>query len=103
MKNGLYSVHVYMLDGVRGRDSGVLILRDGTMIGGGPYFWSSGSYTVGNWHLEGPSSHQPAHAALRIPSYDRCWAGRKSPVVSPGHSPMTGPKCSEPPSPAPEA
>ena len=26
MKNGLYSVHVYMLDGVRGRDSGVLVL-----------------------------------------------------------------------------
>jgi hypothetical protein len=53
MKNGLYSVHVYMLDGVRGRDSGVLILRDGTMIGGGPYFWSSGSYAVGNGTWKG--------------------------------------------------
>jgi hypothetical protein len=53
MKNGLYSVHVHMLDGVRGRDSGVLILRDGTMIGGGPYFWSSGSYTVGNGTWKG--------------------------------------------------
>jgi hypothetical protein len=53
MKNGLYSVHVHMLDGVRGRDSGILILRDGTMIGGGPYFWSSGSYTVGNGTWKG--------------------------------------------------
>jgi len=53
MKNGLYSVHVHMLDGVKGRDSGVLILRDGTMIGGGPYFWSSGSYTVGNGTWKG--------------------------------------------------
>ena len=53
MKNGLYSVHVYMLDGVKGRDSGVLILRDGTMIGGGPYFWSSGSYAIGNGTWKG--------------------------------------------------
>jgi hypothetical protein len=51
MKNGLYSVHTYMLDGVKGRDSGVLILRDGTFQGGGPYFWSVGCYTVadGTW------------------------------------------------------
>ena len=47
MKNGLYSVHTHMLDGVRGRDSGVLILRDGKFLGGGPYFWSEGSYTFG--------------------------------------------------------
>jgi T3SS negative regulator,GrlR len=53
MKNGLYSVHVHMLDGVRGHDNGVLILRDGTMMGGGPYFWSSGSYTVGNGTWKG--------------------------------------------------
>jgi hypothetical protein len=53
MKNGLYSVHVHMLDGVRGRDNGILILGDGTMIGGGPYFWSSGSYTVGNGTWKG--------------------------------------------------
>jgi hypothetical protein len=48
MKNGLYSIHIHMLDGVKGRDSGVLILRDGMLLGGGPYFWSRGSYIVGN-------------------------------------------------------
>jgi hypothetical protein len=53
MKNGLYSVHIHMLDGVRGRDSGVLVLRDGVLIGGGPYFWSTGSYTVGNGTWKG--------------------------------------------------
>ena len=47
MKNGLYSIHIHMLDGVKGRDSGVLILRDGLLLGGGPYFWSRGSYKVG--------------------------------------------------------
>lgn len=47
MKNGLFSIHIHMLDGVKGRDSGVTILRDGHLISGGPYFWSVGSYTVG--------------------------------------------------------
>ena len=46
MKNGLYSVHILMADGVRGRDSGVLLLRDGVLIGGGPYFWSVGGYAL---------------------------------------------------------
>lgn len=47
MRNGIYAFHVYMLDGVRGHDGGVLILRDGEIVGGGPYFWSVGRYTVG--------------------------------------------------------
>jgi hypothetical protein len=38
---------MHMTDGVRGRDSGILILRDGLLIGGGPHFWSIGAYTVG--------------------------------------------------------
>ena len=51
MKNGLYSVHIQMGDGVRGRASGVIILRDGIILGGDPYFWSKGSYTFkqGTW------------------------------------------------------
>ena len=53
MRNGLYSIHMHMLDGVKGRDSGVLILRDGHLLGGGPYFWSVGSYTVGDGTWKG--------------------------------------------------
>jgi hypothetical protein len=53
MKNGLYSIHIFMLDGVRGRDSGVLILRNGEFLGGGPYFWSVGTYTVGDGTWKG--------------------------------------------------
>jgi hypothetical protein len=39
---------------VKGRDSGILVLRDGGFLGGGPYFWSAGSYTVAghNWKGE---------------------------------------------------
>lgn len=53
MKNGLYSIHIHMLDGVKGRDSGVLILRDGVLRGDGPYFWSRGSYKFGNGTWKG--------------------------------------------------
>ena len=53
MRNGLYSIHIHMLDGVRGRDSGVLILKDGELVGGGPYFWSVGRYSVGQGTHEG--------------------------------------------------
>lgn len=62
MKNGLYSIHTYMLDGVRGRDSGIMILRDGMLLGGGPYFWSTGSYTVGQGTWKGhvtTNQHSP--------------------------------------------
>jgi len=62
MKNGIYSIHITMLDGVKGRDSGVLILRGGLLLGGGPYFWSIGAYTFGegNWkgHLT-TNQHSP--------------------------------------------
>ena len=53
MRNGLYSLQMYMLDGVKGRDSGVIILRDGKLAGGGPYFWSIGTYTVGKGTWKG--------------------------------------------------
>jgi hypothetical protein len=64
MKNGLYSIHIRMLDGVKGRASGVLVFRDGTILGGDPYFWSAGSYTVGNGTWKGEivtNQHTPYH------------------------------------------
>ena len=62
MRNGLYSIHIHMTDGVRGRDSGILILRDGLLIGGGPYFWSIGAYTAGEGTWKGhlrTNQHSP--------------------------------------------
>jgi hypothetical protein len=53
MRNGLYSVHIHMLDGVKGRDSGIIVLRDGKLVGGGPYFWSVGSYSAGDGTWKG--------------------------------------------------
>jgi hypothetical protein len=64
MRNGLYSIHIRMLDGVKGRASGVLVFRDGTILGGDPYFWSAGSYTVGKGTWKGEivtNQHTPYH------------------------------------------
>jgi len=45
MKNGLYSVNLKGFDKVDWPPSGVLILRDGVMLGGGPYMYYTGSYS----------------------------------------------------------
>jgi hypothetical protein len=82
MKNGLYSIHIYMLDGVKGHDDGVIILRDGRLFGGGPYFWSVGSYRLGQGTWKGDlvtNQHTPFPDRLIRPLF----AGRE---VSSGFS-----------------
>jgi len=46
MKNGLYSVHVDLLDGRKGKGSGVVMVRDGKIFGGDAYLYYVGHYTV---------------------------------------------------------
>jgi hypothetical protein len=82
MQNGLYSIHIHMLDGVQGRDSGILILRDGVLIGGGPYFWSVGSYTVGKGTWKGQLSTNQ-HTPFADPFVRPLFAGQE---VSSGFS-----------------
>jgi hypothetical protein len=72
MKNGLYSVHIQMGDGVKGRASGVIIVRDGTILGGDPYFWSIGSYTVRENTWKGDlitNQHTPYHDTAARPVF----------------------------------
>ena len=45
MRNGLYSLHVDLLDGRSGRGSGVAVFRDGQIRGGDAYLYYTGSYT----------------------------------------------------------
>jgi T3SS negative regulator,GrlR len=54
MKNGLYSVRIEMLDGVRGENTGVMMLRDGQILGGDSFFYYVGSYSFadGKWRGE---------------------------------------------------
>jgi hypothetical protein len=46
MKNGLYSIHVTLLDGRSGKGSGVVMFRDGKILGGDAYLFYVGSYTT---------------------------------------------------------
>lgn len=72
MKNGLYSVHIQMSDGVKGRASGVIVLRDGVILGGDPYFWSVGSYTVKDGAWKGDlvtNQHTPYHETPARPVF----------------------------------
>ncbi len=46
MKNGLYSIHVSLLDGRVGKGSGVVVFRDGNIVGGDAYLYYTGTYRV---------------------------------------------------------
>ncbi|MDB5501938.1 MAG: hypothetical protein JWR89_1840 [Tardiphaga sp.] len=46
MKNGLYSIHVDLEDGRSGKGSGVVIFRDGQILGGDAYLYYVGSYVT---------------------------------------------------------
>jgi hypothetical protein len=54
MRNGLYSIHMRMLD-APGKGAGVFVLHDGRMLGGNGLVWLAGEYTFdgrGRWKGE---------------------------------------------------
>jgi hypothetical protein len=46
MRNGLYSIHVGLLDGRAGKGSGVIVFCDGIIRGGDAFLFYTGSYAV---------------------------------------------------------
>ncbi|MET0968119.1 MAG: GrlR family regulatory protein [Tardiphaga sp.] len=46
MKNALYSIHVDLLDGRSGKGSGVVVFRNGEILGGDAYLFYVGSYVA---------------------------------------------------------
>lgn len=73
MKDGLYSVHIQMGDGVKGRASGIIVLRGG---GRRPQFLVGLLLHPWRGNMEGPTRHQPAHA-YRNSSARPVFAGRE--------------------------
>jgi hypothetical protein len=62
IKNGLYLAETRFLDGVEAYNRHVMVLRDGTMRGGGGFYYTVGSYTCsdGKWKGEMTSQeHSP--------------------------------------------
>ena len=53
LSNGLYSIHIRMLDGIDGGNTGVMVLHDGRIRGGDAFFDYVGSYTSANGKWKG--------------------------------------------------
>ena len=51
--NGLYSIHIRMLDGIDGGNIGVMMLHDGRIRGGDAYFGYIGAYSAANGRWKG--------------------------------------------------
>jgi hypothetical protein len=51
--NGLYSVHIRMLDGIEGGLTGVMLLNDGRILGGDAFFYYLGTYSSENGRWKG--------------------------------------------------
>jgi hypothetical protein len=63
MKDGLYSFRVKGFDGVDWPPGGVLVLRNGVMLGGGPFTYFTGSYSAKHGVFKGElvvNQHTPA-------------------------------------------
>ncbi|MES2197223.1 MAG: GrlR family regulatory protein [Pseudomonadota bacterium] len=56
--NGLYSVHIRMLDGIDGGLTGVMLLHDGRILGGDAFFYYLGTYTSANGRWRGEILNQ---------------------------------------------
>ena len=64
IRNGLYSIRTKLLDGVDGGQTGVSVLRNGKMLGGGSVLYHFGSYhcSGGKWKGEVTSQeHTPTY------------------------------------------
>jgi hypothetical protein len=64
--NGLYSMHIRMLDGIDGGNTGVVLLHDGAMHGGDAHFDYQGSYASSNGKWKGElinHEHTPSEGA----------------------------------------
>jgi hypothetical protein len=67
--NGLYSIHIRMLDGIDGGNTGVVVLHDGKMRGGDAYFNYIGAYASANGRWRGElvsHEHTPTQGARPV-------------------------------------
>src|SRR5437868_4594067 len=73
IRNGIYLAETTFLDGVEAYNRHIMVLRDGTMRGGGGFYYTVGSYTCsdGKWKGEMTSREHSAIAGT-FP-----WAGKE--------------------------
>ena len=56
--SGLYSIDIRMLDGITGGHTGVMLLRDGRILGGDAFFYYLGAYSSANGRWKGEFVNQ---------------------------------------------
>ena len=67
--NGLYSIHIRALDGIKGGLSGVMLLIDGRILGGDAFFYYLGSYSSADRRWKGEilnQEHTPAVGEIPV-------------------------------------
>jgi hypothetical protein len=67
--NGLYSIHIRMLDGLDGGNTGVMVLHDGKIRGGDAFFDYIGSFASSNGRWKGElvnHEHTPSQGARPV-------------------------------------
>lgn len=67
--DGLYSIHLRMLDGIGGGNTGVMLLNGGRILGGDAFFYYLGSYTSADGRWKGEilnQEHTPARGENAI-------------------------------------
>lgn len=63
MRNGLYSIHVQLGDGREGKGSGVLVFREGVILGGDAFLYYTGKYSADATTIRGEvivNQHTPS-------------------------------------------
>ena len=70
MKNGLYSLAAVAIDGVDVEVGGVLILRDGKVLGGDSYVYYTGTYECSDGKWKGDMTNKE-HTATTRPMVER--------------------------------
>jgi hypothetical protein len=67
IRNGLYAISTKLLDGVDGGQTGVSVLRNGRMLGGGAVLYHFGSYhcSGGQWKGEVTSQEHTPNIDVR--------------------------------------
>ena len=58
ISNGLYSIHLRILDGLPGGLTGVMLLNNGRIFGGDAFFYYLGSYSSSNGRWKGQMGNQ---------------------------------------------
>jgi len=58
IKNGLYKITTEMLDGAGISNVQIIILHDGKLHGGGPFFYTVGSYSCSDGKWKGEATTQ---------------------------------------------